>query len=450
MLSPGADFLMAGGASLIFYAFLIPVGSTWVEVAYWGAAMYFAAFLINYPHFAASYQLLYQDLRSYFFAPTEHRWFSLRLWWAGMVVPLLLVGYFLVFLYLDSPTALGYLVNLMLFTVGWHYVKQVFGCTIVLSAARQIYYSTWERYALLVPLYLLWLYQYARVNTGTETLIYFGIPYTPLGVPSLLTTLLGIGLSAGLIAMLVVLGRKFYTRGHLAPIAAIAAYLSVFVWFHPAISSFYYLAIVPLFHSLQYLLFVAAYKKNQALTSQTTPPVPEHGARQITTLVTTLFIAIPVGVIVLVVNQGFTGRMETALQNYVASFTGSPAELLLPLTTAAAIVFAILLGLELLKRYAAVAFVFTFVLQTLILGALLFGILPAILDTMVLYDLLPAFLNYNVEVYGATLYLFFFTVFVNIHHFFIDNVIWRRDNPKVREFLYAHPSEQFELDGKMP
>jgi hypothetical protein len=37
---------------------------------------------------------------------------------------------------------------------------------------------------------------------------------------------------------------------------------------------------------------------------------------------------------------------------------------------------------------------------------------------------------------GATPYLCAFVVFVNIHHYFMDHVIWRRDNPETR-FLTA-------------
>jgi hypothetical protein len=451
MLSPGADFLMAGGASLIFYAFLLPFGSSFIELAYWAAALYFAAFIVNYPHFAASYQLLYQDLRSYFVLRHKHVMFSLRLWWAGIIVPIVLIGYFFFFLYVDSPTALGFLVNVMLFTVGWHYVKQVFGCTVVLSAAKNIYYTKWERYALLAPLYLLWLFQYARVNVDIGTQIYFGVPYTSLGVPHSLYVILATGLSLGLITLVVVLGRKFYQYGRLAPTAALAAFVSVFVWFHPAITSIYFLAIVPLFHSLQYLLFVAAYKKNEALTATDTTHQPQQkNVRQLTLILTALFIVTPIIVILIAVNRGLTGRLETVLQTYVAHFSGSTYEVIAYGLLATAGVVTLLLFRQLLSRYAPLVFITTFVLQMVVIGALLFGIIPAVLDTLVLYERLPWFFNYDVSVYGATLYLFFFTVFVNIHHFFIDNVIWRRDNPKVRQFLYAHPAEQFELDGKLP
>jgi hypothetical protein len=37
-----------------------------------------------------------------------------------------------------------------------------------------------------------------------------------------------------------------------------------------------------------------------------------------------------------------------------------------------------------------------------------------------------------VDAMGATPYFAAFFVFVNIHHYFMDHVIWRRENPDTR------------------
>ena len=45
--------------------------------------------------------------------------------------------------------------------------------------------------------------------------------------------------------------------------------------------------------------------------------------------------------------------------------------------------------------------------------------------------------GYDRAVFGATLFLFIGWTFINIHHYFIDNVIWRRENPETRQYLFT-------------
>ena len=44
---------------------------------------------------------------------------------------------------------------------------------------------------------------------------------------------------------------------------------------------------------------------------------------------------------------------------------------------------------------------------------------------------------YDRAVFGTTVFLFIAWTFINIHHYFIDNVIWRRDNPEMRRHLFG-------------
>lgn len=62
----------------------------------------------------------------------------------------------------------------------------------------------------------------------------------------------------------------------------------------------------------------------------------------------------------------------------------------------------------------------------ILLGALFFKSIPEFLDRNVAYDQ---------TVFGKELFMFLFITFINIHHYFIDNVIWRRDNPMVKKYL---------------
>ena len=62
------------------------------------------------------------------------------------------------------------------------------------------------------------------------------------------------------------------------------------------------------------------------------------------------------------------------------------------------------------------------------IGAALFWLLPNWLD---------ARFSYEKDIFGPTLFLFLFWIFVNVHHYFLDSVIWRRENPETKLHLFS-------------
>ena len=56
-------------------------------------------------------------------------------------------------------------------------------------------------------------------------------------------------------------------------------------------------------------------------------------------------------------------------------------------------------------------------------------------------QLIGAVVDYDRTVFGTAVFLFMAWTFINIHHYFIDNVIWRRDNTEMREHLFG-PSRE--------
>lgn len=69
-----------------------------------------------------------------------------------------------------------------------------------------------------------------------------------------------------------------------------------------------------------------------------------------------------------------------------------------------------------------------FVIYAIIIGAFVFYAIPFILDFSV---------NYPREVFGGTLFIFTFSIFINVHHYFLDNVMWRRENPNIKKHLFS-------------
>jgi hypothetical protein len=60
---------------------------------------------------------------------------------------------------------------------------------------------------------------------------------------------------------------------------------------------------------------------------------------------------------------------------------------------------------------------------SVIIGALVFYIAPTFFD---------AVLPYDQEYLGTKMFLFAFIIFINVHHYFIDFAIWRKDNPDMK------------------
>ncbi|MFD3264938.1 hypothetical protein [Phenylobacterium ferrooxidans] len=69
-----------------------------------------------------------------------------------------------------------------------------------------------------------------------------------------------------------------------------------------------------------------------------------------------------------------------------------------------------------------------FVASGVALGFVGFWALPNLLDAVIPYDH---------AVFGTTACLFAVWIFINIHHFFLDNVMWRRENPDTRAHLFS-------------
>jgi hypothetical protein len=70
----------------------------------------------------------------------------------------------------------------------------------------------------------------------------------------------------------------------------------------------------------------------------------------------------------------------------------------------------------------------TFMIAAFLLGLAGFWWLPQLFDRVVAYD--------N-ETFGGTMFMFMFWIFINIHHYFMDNVIWRRENPDTARALFG-------------
>jgi hypothetical protein len=366
LFSPIIDVVLAGGVAwaaipLLFAFFPIMETGTVDGAVIFNVSIIFAvfAYLVNHPHFMASYHILYNG---YVEKLREHRTKPYIYWrylWAGVIAPVVLILY-LVYAFISQDMAVFAVgVQIMFFTVGWHYVKQAFGVFVVLSALKKIYYGKGMRRLLLANCWLVWMLSWLGGNvwipnaTASEYDM-FGVTYQGLGLflpPYFMDALKALVIGYGVVVALALVAQSWHLRKW-PSLSALAGYSTMYTllllsYIHPL-----WVYITPMLHSAQYLLFVAAYKRGEAALNKEQTHM-EHASK---------------------------GNM---------------------------------------KHY---------IVMMLWLGILTFTAIPQGLDYAT-----QAFANER----GLFLpFLYAFTIFINIHHYFIDNVIWRRENTEVGKYLF--------------
>ncbi|MEJ7732470.1 MAG: hypothetical protein WKG00_25105 [Polyangiaceae bacterium] len=330
-----------------------------------GFLTFHAATVLNDPHFAVTYLLFYKDARARAlgeaFAPRQRaRW-----WVAGVLVPIALAAWAAVALATRSAPLLGWMVQLMFFLVGWHYVKQGFGVLTVLSARRGVRWSDRERRVVLAHCFAGWAYAWASPADAGRLVEEKGVVYRslahPLGVESV-TFALFLASAAALGATLV---RKWHRERRPPPLAPLCGLLvTVWLWTVYSAADPLMRYLVPALHSVQYLYFVWLLRRNEARASEGPPLFGRPAAVQV----------------------GFLAASAVLLGWVV--FRGGPSFL------------DDVLAVSSQRRLAT-------------------------MDDL-----------------GPTPYFAAVFVFVNIHHYFMDTVIWRRDNPQTRHLLGGGPAPE--------
>lgn len=353
------ELLLVGGATFI----LLPLA--WIARKAFGLdaselavsfTAFYAAYVINDPHFAVTYVLFYKDARRRAFGDAfPSRAQRVRYIVAGLVVPLALALWASLSIALHSAQALGWMIQLMFLLVGWHYAKQGFGILTVLSARRGISITKRERSVFLFHCYAGWAFAWANPAAAAIELEEKGVIYTGIAHPRWLELGAGAVLAASTLALIAVVVQKRRREGRTLPLGLLAAFL-VTIWSWTIFSSIDPLLIyvIPGLHSIQYLYFVWLMRRNQARAEEGPPAF------------------------------------------------GRPV--------------AVRLGL--------------LALSALGIGVLLFHLGPTFLDTA--FGPRPQRGQVFTDPLGETPYFAAIYVFVNIHHYFMDHVIWRRENPETQ------------------
>ncbi len=395
------EFLVTGGMTLV----LLPIAYFYRTQAgledseyFVSFAAFYAAYVINDPHFSVSYLLFYKNARSRFFGPEFRGAQQVRYIVAGLLVPLILIAWIGVAMVMQSAQLLGSMVQLMYLLVGWHYVKQGFGVLAVLSARRGIQLSRLERRVLLAHCFSGWAYAWASPTETGRDYEESGIVYTALAHPPGLERVTLVFFIASTIALLYVIVRRITAKMPFPPWAASCGYvMSIWLWTIFSQMDPLMIYVIPALHSLQYWYFVYLLKRNE------TKQLYHQEA-----------------------SNGLDTSMAPALDHDALHRDGFRND---------GGTFA---------RYATRRLGLFFV-TAVGLAWLFFHGIPDVLDQTLVASTASMGIEPDVSArgLGTTPYLAAFSTFINIHHYFIDHVIWRRENPDTR-FLknVDHPSTE--------
>lgn len=264
IITPAVDFLCCGGLSIIgitaYLAYRLTIGAGPAAPFDLGEITVVAA-LVNWPHFMASYSLLYSSRLQI----THHKW-------ASLVVPGVLIGLIVVALATPTGRQPGQLfVNetiglaLMLiahFYLAWHYTGQAWGMVAAFAYVDGIRMDETERrmirsgLRLLLVWHLVWASQeigeYYAINIAFDTL------FQVLGVAGFVTFAIGL------------LGfRRIRERTGAAPSwRMMTPWFAIWLWYaliyiEPA--AFFWVQIA---HALQYLIFPIRVELNRRRTDR--------------------------------------------------------------------------------------------------------------------------------------------------------------------------------------
>lgn len=356
--TPWVDFLCLGGGSLI----ALPIIGLLVSdraLPQIGVAVLILSVLVNHPHFAHSYQIFYgsyiQVTRGAGVDPALRR----RYLWAGLILPLLFASYFALAIGWNEPAMLRYAANAMLFFGGWHYVKQGYGMLMADAALKRSFFPGHAKKLLVANAYACWALSWLLINRVVAERDFLGLSYYTMQAPG--GAIVAAGVVAGITTLLCLgmLAHHALKHGQAFPLNGTAAYLaSLYLWLFLQ-SEPELLALVPAFHSLQYLVIVWRHRMNV----ETGKPDARNAA-------------------------AIASRFENRAVRFSAFIAGG-----------------------------------------MLLGFCGFYLAPAALDGIVPYDR---------GEFGPHLVPFLFWVFINIHHFFIDNAMWRKENPHTLKHLFSH------------
>lgn len=245
-VNPWVDFLLIGGFSIITFCFLkfFPTTITHAQVVLFAGAV---TWLINDPHFSMTNYRLYHSKSNIQQYPMT-----------AIVIPFIIIlG---VIASIQFPLVVApFFVKLFILWSPYHFSGQSVGVTMVYSRRAGFNVGPWERRAISGFIFSAFLSTILLYETGTGVSTeHFGIPYPVLGLPTWVPIISQVVMAVCGVAILFFAGRwSIQNKRILPPIVLLPAFTH-FIWFLGGSALAAFDELVPMFHSIQYILIAWA------------------------------------------------------------------------------------------------------------------------------------------------------------------------------------------------
>jgi hypothetical protein len=241
-VNPWVDFLAIGLASVIF--FLLAKWVVDVNVGKSATVAFYAAWIVNWPHFSATNYRLYGSRVNASQYPVT-----------AILTPILMIGGIAASVASPATVAVCF-VKLFLIWSPYHFSGQTIGITLVYARRHGFAIGKVERLVLAMFVYGTFIAQTAAFEAGHGLQPFFGITTPALGIPQQLATLASYMPPVAGGTFIVLMAYRFVVSRQLVPPIVLLPALTQFIWFMPGSAVPAFSAFVPFFHSFQYL-FIA-------------------------------------------------------------------------------------------------------------------------------------------------------------------------------------------------
>jgi hypothetical protein len=265
--TPSVDFLCVGGLVIVPLALIYALDVPFSQFRYWNSTVLVSQVLFNYPHFVASYRLLYQS-----------RDMIQRYRWASIYLPIVLASY-IVFC-LIHPLVFGEPINVKywhfadLISTSYlavHYTGQAWGMVASFAYLGGIRLNSAERVAMRGTLYvfMVWHIAIANVVAPEYTIFFPRLEPALRWLLSSTTVVAHIGMAAVIVALLSVARRI----GRVPPLAMIVPIPVLYFGYMILTRGREGILLLQFAHALQYLIFPLRVEMNRSEVSS-----PRHRA----------------------------------------------------------------------------------------------------------------------------------------------------------------------------
>ena len=124
--------------------------------------------------------------------------------------------------------------NVMIFTVGWHYTKQVFGCMMVYAYFDKYKFSPRQRTITKYALLSIWWLNFAQGNQAGAQNNFSQFKYYSLDLPDILVPITALIVAAGIaLVAYEVFWKNFKERGQVPGVNMVVPFVALYVYTEP-------------------------------------------------------------------------------------------------------------------------------------------------------------------------------------------------------------------------